>query len=251
MEIYKTLSPSLNEVQRLTLLHLLKKEDKDLSMKNFVFLTLLTTLTAQAEIPTEHLINTEGKITAQSNPLCAQQNDEQTINELNRELTNVYEQTPNPIFTGPNDQKEFNNLKLQYPCNKNYGNGPRVNQSFTILGESFDNFIYGQLIPGIKTGNSVSTYFGANPETGNLIYLNKISSKDQVSYNVTISFCPFKGQYGTDFIGGSAELSNFFINTNIINFSSCKSGEVNGSVGFNSSTAGHMTSQFLPVKCNK
>lgn len=150
--------------------------------------------------------------------------------------------TTAPIFSNPQQQNDYNQLKGQFPCES----GQRVEQNFQLQVQGMQgNTISGPLAPGGVGGSPLKTYIGVNTGFKDLIVVTQTST---TSFNVNLSLCAVKGQFSW-FIGGDAVLSNFYLDFATLNQQvSCSYGNVDqANVRFTNSSFGQDGRSFTKV----
>ena len=170
----------------------------------------------------------------------------------NKTSSSTSSNSVNTVITNSQDASVFNQLKAQYQCSSYYGsNGSRIDYALEVQGQGYGDRVFGNLVQASgSAGSSAGGYMGINIGTKNLIYVNKITNGSNVTYRVLLSFCPYSGQNGNQWIGGNAQLGNFAIDAQLPSYSNCAMGEVNGMVRFYSSGfGGYLTSNYSAVGC--
>lgn len=147
-----------------------------------------------------------------------------------------------PIFSNPQQQNDYNQLKAQYPCQS----GQRVEQNFVLNVSGVQgNTIAGTMTPGGAAGASTQSYFGINTGFKDIMV---ITQAGQNQFNIHLSLCAVQGQT-TWFIGGDAQLSNFVLDFATLSTSvSCSYGNiVQANVRFTNSKFGQDGRSFTQV----
>lgn len=134
--------------------------------------------------------------------------------------TNSEVQGNAPIFSNPQQQNDYNQIKAQYPCDS----GQRVEQNFVLnVSATQGNTIAGQMTPGGAAGASTQSYFGINTGFKDIMVITQAGNNQ---FNVHLSLCAVRGQT-TWFIGGDAQLSNFVLDFATLSTSvSCSYGNI-------------------------
>ncbi|MCO4792723.1 MAG: hypothetical protein KC493_03365 [Bacteriovoracaceae bacterium] len=147
-----------------------------------------------------------------------------------------------PIFSNPQQQNDYNQIKAQFPCES----GQRVDQNFQLqVAASQGNTISGAMTPGGAAGASNQTYFGVNAGFKDLMVVTQTGGN---TFNVHLSLCAIRGQFSW-FIGGDAQLTNFYLDFATLNTSvSCSYGNVDqANVRFTNSSFGQDGRSFTRV----
>jgi len=143
-----------------------------------------------------------------------------------------------PVYSNPAISPAWNQLKSTYPCKTPE---PRTEVALTVATNQGQqgNRIQGNLVAGQTPGSTQGTYLGADYYTGDLISVTKVVNGNTSSYNIVMSMCAYKSQYGTPIIGPGVQLNNYQILDPIMIAESTKAyGDVMfGSISFMSSAS--------------
>jgi len=140
----------------------------------------------------------------------------------------------------------WTNLKAQHACSQNGGRMQDI--GFTLQGSASGGQVYGSMTQGTVGGQITQTYTGLNYGTKDLMFVSQVINNGQVAYNVVLSFCRYIDQYGQEFIGENAGLTQFQAQMTIENSTNCPTGQIeNGWIQFRSNLVSYDARRFTTV----
>ncbi len=152
-----------------------------------------------------------------------------------------------PIFGDTNAGGSSNALNVwnQLKSQTNCAQGRMQDMTFQLQqnASGTSGAVSGWLQSGSVSGSSQGSYYGKSVN-GDLVFVSKVASGNQLAYNVVVSFCQFNDGIA-EYIGPNSGMSNFYVNQLYLNNNgSCATGAVsNGQVGFYSPTFG----SYVPI----